>query len=91
MWGCGILFRWDWYFTRWGRLSRRWLRDNVSFLDQYGGQFYCQYEIGASAPIPALDKDGMPYTYREYSILYGLLPVEDALASRGNYVRLYQE
>ena len=63
----------------------------VSFLDQYGGQFYCQYEIGASAPIPALDKDGMPYTYREYSILYGLLPVEDALASRGNYVRLYQE
>ena len=35
LWGCGILFRWDWYFTRWGRLSRRWLRDNVSFLDQF--------------------------------------------------------
>lgn len=30
-----ILFRWDWYFTRWERLSRRWLRDNVSFLDQF--------------------------------------------------------
>ncbi len=63
----------------------------VCFLDQYGGQFYCQYETAASAPIPALDKDGMPYTYREYSILYGLLPVEDALASRGNFTALYVE
>lgn len=64
---------------------------SVYFMDQYGGQFYCQYEIGASAPIPALDKDGMPYTYREYSIRYGLLSVEDALAGRANFVPLYAD
>lgn len=64
---------------------------SVHFMDQYGGQFYCQYEIGASAPIPALDKDGMPYTYREYSIRYGLLSVEDALAGRANFLPLYAD
>lgn len=32
---CGILFRGSLYFALWGRLSRRWLRDNVSFLDQF--------------------------------------------------------
>lgn len=32
---CGILFRWNRHFTYWGRLIRRWLRDNVSFLAQF--------------------------------------------------------
>ena len=32
---CGILFRGSLYFTLWGCLNGRWLRDNVSFLDQF--------------------------------------------------------
>ena len=63
----------------------------VQFLDQYGGQFYCQYEIRGSGPQPGIDKDGMPYTYEAWQLVYGLLPVEDALAGRGNFTELYLE
>ena len=64
---------------------------SVHFLDQYGGQFYCQYEIRGSGPQPGIDKDGMPYTYEAWQLVYGLLPVEDALAGRGNFTELYLE
>ena len=33
----------------------------------------------------------MPYTYEAWQQVYGLLPVEDALAGRGNFTELYLE
>ena len=62
----------------------------VRLVDEYGGMFYCQYDM-TNEPYTGVGKDGVAGTFDNYHILYGLIGVEYALASRPEYVQVFVE
>ncbi len=62
----------------------------VHLIDQCDGVFYCQYDI-TNEPYTGVGKDGVAGTFDNYHIVYGLLSVEDALASRPAYTQVFVE
>lgn len=62
----------------------------VRLDDEYGGMFYCQYDM-TNEPYTGVGKDGVAGNFDNYHILYGLIDVEDALASRPEYVQVFVE
>ena len=62
----------------------------VKLVDECGGMFYCQYDI-TNEPYTGVGKDGVAGTFDNYHLLYGLLRVEDALASRPAYTEVFVE
>lgn len=62
----------------------------VKLIDECDGVFYCQYDI-TNEPYTGVGKDGVAGTFDNYHIVYGLLSVEDALASRPAYTQVFVE
>lgn len=62
----------------------------VKLMDECDGVFYCQYDI-TNEPYTGVGKDGVAGTFDSYHLLYGLLSVEDALASRPAYTEVFVE
>lgn len=62
----------------------------VHLIDECDGVFYCQYDI-TNEPYAGVGKDGVAGTFDNYHLLYGLLTVEDALASRPAYTEVFVE
>lgn len=62
----------------------------VKLMDECGGVFYCQYDI-TNEPYTGVGKDGVAGTFDSYHLLYGLLTVENALASRPAYTEIFAE
>lgn len=62
----------------------------VNLIDECDGMFYCQYDI-TNEPYTGVGKDGVAGTFDNYHLLYGLLSVEDALASRPAYTEVFVE
>lgn len=62
----------------------------VKLIDECGGVFYCQYDI-TNEPYTGVGKDGVAGTFDSYHLLYGLLRVEYALASRPAYTEVFAE